>query len=145
MMADDLRQIVEDYTKHSRDYDDAAVQDMHRVNLALCAVSLERRRAMIAKYRHQPLLDVYMSDGWSSRVLEFAVANHGDKKSCSKGCFRQEFIQQRGLLRAKAHDGSSELACTYAPPRSMKTGKGALEFFVAGCSRLMMDDDDGFG
>ena len=129
----EFRSLVESLTSQHDMYSSNQIRQMHGINVALQSVSTSKRVKMINANRHRALADIYMNDGWTSKVASTTASASGNTKTKVKGSFRQEFGQQRCVLRSLPDPHTSKLIIAHAPPGAMKKGKSAEHFFAVGC------------
>ena len=122
------------------------------VDLSKCAqlsITLERllygvAEAMVLSRAQEPIMYVYMCDGWSCDISSRFQRTHSDLRVDRQARSRQEFLLERGILRCRSAGDQDHrpIAMVMKPPRCLSQGKAAWNIvtsateFVLACACL---------
>ena len=103
-----------------------------RLVTSVCYVLNQRVSGLLRRHAERPLMYVYQNDGWASWFSSYRCVSENDIRLRAQGRIKAEFCLERGIIRARKANGFSQLTWLIGPPRAMKYGRGAWNFFAAG-------------
>ena len=101
----------------------------------LCSALRLRFNELLREAAHEPVLFVYVNDGWGSNVTTRHTCSGTETKVIRNARFRHEFLLQIGVLRLGSRPGRPAGALTFVLDGavSLRSGKRAWHCFQAGC------------
>ena len=131
-MAADLQAEIERLADTRAVLSHSDLEQCYRIATALDAVSNENLDAALAQSRPFPVLQAYMSDGWSARTSFTTTSVEHGVLVKRVGHYRHEFLLERALLRTRSPGtGEQTMHMLFGPPRGLRYGKNAWNMLTA--------------
>ena len=107
------------------------IQNTHKVCAVLEDMTSEACREVIRAAGRGPVLQVFMSDGWSCDMRKRVSTTHQDTRIDRVGRMKTEFVVQRAILKSRRGD-NMHMAVKIQRPRPLG-GKKCGDLFAAAC------------
>lgn len=131
--ADDFRTRANELADYSATLKPKELDEACRVGSSIVAVLERKEEQLLQPMQGRPLLQVYMSDGWSTRVSSTATECNEDLTVKRTGHDRHEFVLERGIMRGHTLSGEERFVMQLGPPRGLRHGKTTWDFLAAAC------------
>ena len=118
----EISDLIEELQSVSLDMEPEQMGDTHKVCAILEDMSNERCRDVVRSAGMGPVLQTFMSDGWSCDMRQRVCTTHGDASVVREGRMRTEFVLQRAILKSKRGD-SWNMAIKVQRPRALASKK----------------------
>lgn len=104
----------------------------YRIGHAIAAHCRQLASEAIAAHDGRPVLQVYISDGWSAKVRGDVKAHIGGDHVVRRiGHFRHEFLLERGLVKMRDANGAERFHMLFGAPRGLRLGKTSWNVLTA--------------
>ena len=133
---DEIRDFLQELSATDGDMDPGALNVLYRAAAAIEDIAGAKCRALIDLAGHRPLLQAFMSDGWSCDMRSRDMSSAGDVSVRRTGRLRTEFIVQRAILKTKI-GLETHIAFRVNRPRPL-AGKRCGDMWSAGCEFIAM-------
>ena len=120
MNPSEIQPLVEELQSVSLDMDPEQLANTHKACAVLEDMTTEKCREDIRVASTGPLLQVFMSDGWSCDMRNRMASAHGGFRFGGVGRMRSEFVSQRAILKCKRGD-QWHMAVKVQRPRPLGT------------------------
>ena len=100
----EIQDLMAELQSVSLDMNDEQLSNAHRFGAVLEDLATERCREVIRAANKGPLLQVFMSDGWSVDMRSRVASEHDGVRVDRRGRMRTEFVLQRGILKCQRGD-----------------------------------------
>ena len=88
----EIHDLIHELQSPALEMDSEQLANAHKACAVLEDISTERCREVIRLASKGPVLQVYMSDGWSCDMRSRVSLSHGDIRVCRGGTMRTEFV-----------------------------------------------------
>ena len=137
MDPDGLLALMETLTVPGKTLENAELDTAYRLVCACMHTMRQREHRLRDRCSDMPLLQVYMSDGWTCETSVRHVQNAGtESRVASEGKVKHEFLLERGILRCRGAAGSEDIVFQLGVPRALTKGKTHENFFAFACEFL---------
>ena len=131
MEPEEIRDLMLELQSPSLDMDSDQLSQAHRACAVLEDICTVRCREVVKLAGKGPLLQIYLSDGWSVDMRDRVGSAQGDVRVDRIGRMRTEFVLQRAILKCIRGD-TQHLAIKIQRPRPLHTKK-CSDIFAACC------------
>ena len=100
----EIQDLMAELQSVSLDMNDEQLSNAHRFGALLEDLATERCREVIRAANKGPLLQVFMSDGWSVDMRSRVASEHDGVRVDRRGRMRTEFVLQRAILKCQRGD-----------------------------------------
>ena len=101
MEPSEIQELMSALQSPSLDMDNDSLNNVLRACAVVEDMCTDRCREVIKIAHKGPVLQMYMSDGWSCDMRNRDVSNHGGLVTQCRGRMRTEFLLQRALSNAR--------------------------------------------
>jgi hypothetical protein len=133
MDAQGLGELIALLAKTSTCLSDSAMADCHRLSDLLLVTAQHEWRSIIATSPHDPVLTMYMRDGWGGDARSTATARSGAQLVLRGSKLRHAFLLQRSFLKNYSFDGNMATCMRVGEPQWPRLGPRGMAHFQATC------------
>ena len=127
----EVRSLIEELQSVSLDMDAPTLANVHRACAVIEKMSAQQCRHVIALAGNRPLLQTFMSDGWSTDIRSRTISSHDDVAVHRRTRLREEFVMQRTILKTLV-GSEMHMAIKFERPRPLGS-KTCLDVWAAAC------------
>ena len=120
----DIQDLIEELQSCGLEIDEEQLASCHRVACIIEDLTAQQCRQVIGEANRNPVLQVFMSDGWSCDMRQRASSSHGDIRVDRHGRLRTEYVLQRSVVKSRRGD-QVHMAIKIERPRPLMTKKCA--------------------
>ena len=131
MDSTEVQDLMSELQSVSLDMDDEQLKNAYKFCAVLEDLCTERCRAVVRAANKGPLLQVFMSDGWSVDMRSRTAAAHDGVRVDRRGRMRTEFVLQRAVLKCQRGD-QWHIGVKIQRPRPLASKK-CDDIFSAAC------------
>ena len=131
MIRSEIEDLVEELQSVSLDMDPEQIANTHTLCAVLEDITAESCRQVIRAAGKGPVLQVFMSDGWSCDMRARVSTTHGDARVDRVGRMRTEFVMQRAIIKCRRGD-HWHMAVKVQRPRPLASKKCG-DLWAAAC------------
>ena len=131
MDVEQIRALILDMSAVGTDFDKLGLKSLHRACSIIEDMTTAKVSRIINAAGRRPVLQVYMSDGWSTDIRARDSSFVGQVRVTRSGRLRTEFVLQRVIVKCRVGD-EMRLAIKIARPRCLATKK-CIDLWSAAC------------
>ena len=120
----DIQDLIGELQSCGLEMDEEQLACCHRAACIIEDITAQQCRQVIGEAHRNPVLQVFMSDGWSCDMRQRASASHGDIRVDRSGRLRTEYCLQRSIVKSRKGD-QVRMAIKIERPRPLMTKKCA--------------------
>ena len=131
MDVEQIRALIVDLSAVGTDFDKLGLKSLHRACSIIEDITSAKVTRLINSAGRKPVLQVFMSDGWSTDIRARDDSFVGQVRVTRSGRLRTEFVLQRVIVKCRVGD-EMRLAIKIARPRCLATKK-CIDLWSAAC------------
>ena len=135
MDEEEIQTLLQELTSTAYDMDSAQLTALHKVCHIIEQITAEQCRQLIARARHRPCLQMFMSDGWSTDIRSRFKSESRGVGVHVTGRLRTEFVVQRTIVKALVSSDEMQIAMKLERPRPLASKK-CNDIFAAACDSV---------
>ena len=127
----EIQDLFEELQSCGLEMDEEQLASCHRAACIIEDMTAEQCRQVIGQANRNPVLQVFMSDGWSVDMRYRVRSSHGEVVVDRHGRLKTEYVLQRSIVKSRRGD-QVHMAIKIERPRPLLT-KTCADIWSAGC------------